>query len=275
MARAWRNYEISGRRIRTGWSGFVYRNATARLHRATDACMRRLADGTSFISLSAARDQLGSRAAREACVVYNAVPEPPEPRPERRIEPVDLLYVGSVGPRKRVRALPELLSRVRARRAEAALRIIGLTRDDEPELFGDFESLGLGEAVRFEGRLAARDLADYYRAARVLVVPSIYEGLPMVVLEAMACGTPCVATRVSGHPEAIDHGVNGRLVAPDDPEAMAAACVEILCDSALRERYAREGRKRTVERFGIERQRDAYLELYRDLAQRRAAAQRA
>jgi glycosyltransferase involved in cell wall biosynthesis len=271
MGRAWRSYAVGGRRFSTGLAGFVYRNLTARVHRATDACMRRLADGTSFISRSAARDQLGERAAQAAEVVYNAIPEPASPDVSRRIEPVELLYVGTGGARKRVRVLPEVLRRVREHRPAAALRIIGLTREEEPGLCRDFEALGLASAVRFEGRLASRELADYYRTARLVVLPSIYEGLPMVVLEAMACGTPCVATRVSGHPEAIDDRVNGRLVEPDDPEAMAAACVEILSDPSLRERYARAGLRRIAERFAIERQRDAYLAIYRGLAQRRAA----
>lgn len=270
MALAWRPYALCGRRYGTGLSGFAYRQLTARMHRISDALLLRLADQASFISLSTARDVLGSGSARAAKVVYNAVPIPARDAPDAGAEPFELLYVGTGGARKRVHALPEILLRVRATRPAARLRIAGLARDDEPALTRHFEALGLGAAVCFEGRLPSAQLARLYRAAGVLVVPSIYEGLPMVVLEAMACGLPCVATRVSGHPEAIEEGVSGLLVAPDDPPALANACLRVLGDPELRARLASAGRARVAERFGLERQRDAYLALYHELASQRA-----
>lgn len=270
MALAWRPYSLCGRRFGTGLSGFAYRHVTARWHRIADALMRSLADRVCFISASTARDLLGSGPARGARVVYNAVPLPARERPEACPVPVDLLYVGTGGARKRVHALPEILRRVRATRPAARLRIVGLARDDAPELTRHFEELGLGAAVSFEGRLASEELPPFYRAAGVLVVPSIYEGLPMVVLEAMACGLPCVATRVSGHPEAIEEDVSGLLVAPDDPPALAAACLRLLGDPELRARFAAAARARVSARFGLERQRDAYLALYQELMSQRA-----
>jgi glycosyltransferase involved in cell wall biosynthesis len=87
-----------------------------------------------------------------------------------------------------------------------------------------------------------------------------------VIVEALREGTPVVATRVSGHPEVIEDGVSGRLVPPDDPRALAEACVELLRDPEARDRMGEAGRRRVAERFDAERQIDAYVDYYRALS---------
>jgi glycosyltransferase involved in cell wall biosynthesis len=82
--------------------------------------------------------------------------------------------------------------------------------------------LGVGERVRLLGRLPNEKLPDWYRSAHVFALASYSEGIPSVLLEAAACGTPFVATRVGGIPEVADLGVS-RLVAPGDPAALAEA----------------------------------------------------
>ena len=134
-----------------------------------------------------------------------------------------------------------------------------------PVLVALFAELGLTEAVDFVGRREPAALAADIRAARVAVIPSAYEGLPYALLEALRTGTPVVATRVSGHPEAIDDGENGFLVPVDDPDALAARCIEILQDPELARRLGAAGRARIAERFDLNRQVDAYLETYRTL----------
>ena len=133
-----------------------------------------------------------------------------------------------------------------------------------------FEDLELLAQVECLGRKTSAELPVYYRAAGVLVVPSAYEGLPYVILEAMQQGTPVVATRVSGHPEVIEDGRNGFLVDLDKPAALAARCVEILRDPALAERFARAGRETLARRFELERQLDEYLDYYEALSTREA-----
>ena len=120
------------------------------------------------------------------------------------------------------------------------------------------------------GFVPADELADWYRAADVLVVPSAYEGLPLVVVEALHCGLPVVATRVAGHPEAIEDGVNGYLVPLDDPAVFSTRCVEILLDRALRDELAGGARRVARERFGQQRHVAAYLALYERLCGERA-----
>jgi glycosyltransferase involved in cell wall biosynthesis len=105
---------------------------------------------------------------------------------------------------------------------------------------------------RFRLLSFAPPVERYLRAIDVFVLASDREGLPIGILEAMACGVPQVATAVGGTPEAVSDET-GVLVPPRDPEALAAAIVELLSDPARRERAAAASRRRHLERFTLER----------------------
>jgi glycosyltransferase involved in cell wall biosynthesis len=87
------------------------------------------------------------------------------------------------------------------------------------------------------GARRQEDLPDWYRAADVFVLPSHSEGVPNVLLEATACGTPCVASRVGGVPEISDRG-DIRMVPPDDPAALAGAIREVLASRGKPRHFA-------------------------------------
>ena len=270
MGRAFRPYALDGLRVGTGWRGFAYRALLSRLHRLTDRLCLGLADAASFVSESAARDVLGAGAAG-ANVIHIAVPPPvcaPAPGAQTP-DPTELLYVGADGHRKRVLALPLVLEAVRRSHPDARLRLVGIDLERSPALRALFRERCPPEAVVCEGALPSHQVERFYPASRLLLLPSAYEGLPMVILEAMRAGLPCVATRVSGHPEAIEDGRTGRLVAPDAPAEMALACAELLADESRRARMAAAARARVAERFGLERQRERYLALYRELGRGR------
>jgi teichuronic acid biosynthesis glycosyltransferase TuaC len=91
----------------------------------------------------------------------------------------------------------------------------------------DFARRRLGGIAMFEGRVPHADLADWFRAADVTVLPSRSEGMPNVLLESIACGTPFVASRIGGIPEIADPDID-RVVAPDDADALAAALFDVL-----------------------------------------------
>jgi D-inositol-3-phosphate glycosyltransferase len=105
---------------------------------------------------------------------------------------------------------------------------------EQRRLHGLREELGLRDTVHFLGAQAQDRLPHYYAAADVVVVPSHYESFGMVALEAQACGTPVVASRVGGLPAVVDDGVSGLLVPHDDPDALAASLEHLLSDEALR-----------------------------------------
>ncbi len=93
------------------------------------------------------------------------------------------------------------------------------------------KGLGLETRVRFLGQ--REDIPDLLACCDVFVLPSLYEGLPLSVLEAMAAGKPVVATRIGGTAEAVVHGVTGMLVPPENPRELAAAIRTLLADSSL------------------------------------------
>jgi glycosyltransferase involved in cell wall biosynthesis len=173
----------------------------------------------------------------------------PARRPPRRTWRGDALLVGRVArlqPEKAVDVFLAAAARVAAAVPEARFLVVG----DGParaELEELAASLGLDGRVHFLGlRPDARDvIADL----DVLVVSSRSEGSPLVALEAMEAGVPIVATAVGGLPEQIDHGRTGLLVPRDDPEALAAALVELLLDPVRARALGDAGRRRALALF--------------------------
>src|SRR5262249_32959670 len=122
--------------------------------------------------------------------------------------------------------------------------------------------------VHFAGRVEERVLHALYERADLLVHPTRYEGSSLVTLEAMAHGRAVVATRAGGIPDKVTDGVQGRLVAPGDREALAAAIAELAADPARRAALGAAGRCRAQSEFAwgvlIERTLALYEELRRE-----------
>ena len=111
-------------------------------------------------------------------------------------------------------------------------------------------------------------------ASDVFVMASRWEGLGLVFLEAMATSRPVLSTNVSAIPEVVVDGETGRLVAPDDPSAMAGAMVDLAGDPELRARFGAAGRARVIDRFGLDRMVDDTIAVYRDVTGASEAAAR-
>lgn len=167
------------------------------------------------------------------------------------LEPGDrlLVAVGRLVDKKGFRYLIEAMPAILAGCPRARL-LVGGGGDLAGELAGLAARLGLGEAVRFTGPLSHDQVLALVAAAEVFVMPSVrdargnVDGLPVVVLEAMAAGKPVVATAVSGLPLAVVEGESGRLVAERDPAALAAAVLALLADPAEARRLGEGGRRR-------------------------------
>jgi glycosyltransferase involved in cell wall biosynthesis len=150
---------------------------------------------------------------------------------------------------------------------DARLTIVGdgLLRGRLVELAA---SLGLAGTVRFAGVFTAErhgDLLELYQTARAVVQPSHHEGLSTVLLEAMACATPVVATAVGAHPTLIADGVNGILVPPQQPLALAQAVSHLMADPVEAAELGRKGRATVVHSYSWAHVADSYVSLYEEL----------
>jgi starch synthase len=116
--------------------------------------------------------------------------------------------------------------------------------------------------VIFPGFAERRNLPDYYQRATLYVSATWYESFGYTILEAMACGTAVVATRVGGVPELVEEGVTGLLVPPRNENALAEAIIELLDDPARRQKMGAQGRERAVENFAVEKVMAQTLEFY-------------
>jgi len=146
-----------------------------------------------------------------------------------------LLFVGRIQPLKGVDLAVQCLAALEHPRAQ--LVVVGgpSGADGDRELTRVHRlarDLGVADRVRFEPARAHEDLAGYYRAADVVLVPSRTESFGLVALEAAACGTPVVASSVGGLRAIVDHGVSGYLVEERDPYAYAAHVADVLRDPA-------------------------------------------
>lgn len=126
------------------------------------------------------------------------------------------------------------------------------------------KALNLGESVEFVG--VQSNVAAVLHRGSIATLPSRWEGMPNAILEAMACGLPCVATRVSGTEDIITHGINGLLVEPEDYQALTQALLALLRDLARSCAYGKAARETIEQDYALEHITDIYLELYQRMA---------
>ncbi len=155
-----------------------------------------------------------------------------------------LLFVGRLDPVKGLETLLQALARMRPRLPHVRLAIVG-GEGPHPAagLRQRVQALGLTEAVFFAGPQPHEALPAFYAAADVVVMPSYYETFGLVALEAMACGTPVVASDVGGLAHLVRHGQTGCLVPPQDPDALAATLTLLLDAPAFRRRLGHEAHR--------------------------------
>lgn len=157
-----------------------------------------------------------------------------------------VLYVGRIAPVKGLGTLLDAVARLRDGARALRVLVVGGETDEpldghEAELRRRAGTLGLGDVVAFVGAQPQHALRDFYVAADLTVLPSYYESFGMVALEAMACGSPVVATRVGGLATTVRHGATGLLVPDGDAAALAAGIARVLDDPRLAQRLGRAG----------------------------------
>lgn len=175
-----------------------------------------------------------------------------------------ILYLGRLDPRKGLHILLKSLTKFTFK--EWVLIIVGEGSHNYLRRLRELTTrLGLSKKICFTGKVPRNLLPYFYSAAHVYVLPSMFEGLPATILEAMACGTPVVATNVSGIPEAIDNYRNGLMIDSLSDDQLTNAIEYILSDSNVRKRLSEGALKIVQERFSWSKNVEKYIMLYRNL----------
>ena len=179
-----------------------------------------------------------------------------------------ILFVGRLEPQKGHAVLLQALHEVRK-----DFPCVRLICAGDGSLRGELEqqaaSLQIQESVRFVGRQS--NIADWLALADFCVLPSYYEGLPLVAIESLAAGRTIVATAVDGTPEVVVDGKTGLTVPPGNSQALAAAIRRMLQEPELRRKMAHAGRDWVLERFSLDRQVQRTQELYLQACKEKAA----
>ena len=176
----------------------------------------------------------------------------------------NILFVGRLDQMKGVDILLEAIAELKKRGLKTTCTIVG----DGPikeGLQSLTRKLNIESQVVFAGTCS--DIVRHLHTAAVFVLPSRSEGMPNVVLEAMACGVPVIAASVGGIPDIIQNGRNGLLIAPDDIKALSSALASLFTDPDLAARIGTQARMDAESLFSLDRITDAYLALYQTLTQ--------
>ena len=238
---------------RPGGSERIFRALRTPVHIALGRMSARCADLRLAPSRATAREIEGDYGVNGVQVVPNATGaslDHPDDRETGESPGEDfsgpepfVLAVGRMRIRKGFEILLHALAAVRERGHRPRLVIAG-DGERRESLSRLARGLGLGAAVRFAGRCSRSDVARLRQRATALVVPSTYEGMPLVILEAMDDSVPVIASAVSGIPEVVVDGETGWLVPPERSSALADALIAATSDAAEARRRGEAGRRR-------------------------------
>ncbi|MFM8444157.1 MAG: glycosyltransferase family 4 protein [Methylococcus sp.] len=165
-------------------------------------------------------------------------------------DPFELVCVGRLVAAKGQHILLDAMAALRAEGRRVHLTLVGQGPDLE-SLKTQSSRLGLSEAVTLTGAVNQDAILDFYLRADAFVLPSFAEGLPVVLMEAMALGVPCITTHITGVPEMIRDGIEGLLAAPSDMEGLTRAIARLMDEKDLSRRLTDNGRLRIVSEYSL------------------------
>ncbi len=164
-----------------------------------------------------------------------------------------LLFVGRLAPIKGLTVLIEAFSQLAEEHPQLSLDIVGdgPARAELEQLVGE---RSFSKRIRFLGYRSEEEVGELLKEAEIFVLASFAEGVPVVLMEAMAAGVPCLATRVAGIPELIEDGESGLLAPAGDIDSLVARLRELISQPDLRNRLARAGRAKVESEFDLNRE---------------------
>ncbi len=215
-------------------------------------------------SIKQALEALGVPAQQVHCITNGVNVDFFTPSKARVLTP-EILCVGRLVAEKDHATLLKAFALVRAQVSQAHLHVVG-----EGPLLASLLKLSVDleiqDAVTFHG--ASNAVSKHMQSARLLVLSSISEGTPNVLLEAMACALPIVATAVAGIPDMIEQEKQGLLVKPSNPQELAHALLRVLQEDALAEKLGEAGRQHVCVNYSLENVARKHEAVYRDLCQK-------
>jgi colanic acid/amylovoran biosynthesis glycosyltransferase len=161
-----------------------------------------------------------------------------------------LLFVGRLAAAKGLPILLESLVSLKRSHPEILLTVVG-DGPDRVELEQTTAKLGLSENVNFVGYKSQAEVRSYIQQSDLFVMSSFAEGIPVVLMEAMAAALPVVATQIAGISELVENGVNGYLVPPGDAVTLADRVAKLLADHQLRNKFGIAGKAKVEQEFNI------------------------
>jgi colanic acid/amylovoran biosynthesis glycosyltransferase len=184
------------------------------------------------------------------------------PRPFRSDpQPFELLCVGGMALPRSFHLLVQAIAGLKSEGRNVVLRLVG-DGPDRAALERLADELGVANRVTFEGWRNQDQVREFFQRADLFVFSSFAEGIPVVLMEAMAMGIPCVASRIAGIPELIRDGLDGFLAAASDDQAIVRAVARLMDDAELRRRMGEAAREHIEAEYNLENNIDVLAEIF-------------
>ena len=181
---------------------------------------------------------------------------------------LQILYLGFLGKDKGTFDILNAAQIVNLQDRNITFNLVGdeLSAGELALVIEAMERLNLGGSVKIRPPVYGEDKLDVFSQADIFIYPSYYEGMPMAVIEAMACGLPIIATRVGGLPDLVVEGVNGILVEPGMPEQLATALCQLIDDREKCASMGKESSRIAGDKFDIEQHVAQLIDIYKKVS---------
>jgi len=174
-------------------------------------------------------------------------------------------FVGELRDKKGLKTLLNAYAQVNKKNLSALLIVGEVRQGEDKELFNEFQISNPDFRIIVTGYIPPSDIPAYYALMDVFVHPSLRDGMPNALLEAMACERTVIATPVGGMTDIVQNSENGMIIPVNDADALTNAINRLLADEPLRKKLGQSGRQTIIEKFAPEKELKANLDVYRAL----------